>query len=396
MSDVELGWEDRAGHLLTQNLATPLAQMNRGQGCYLWDSSGKQYLDFLGGIAVNSLGHCHPAFVEAINEQAARLGHVSGFFVTRPQLDLADKLLELAGADGGAVFFSNSGTEANEAAFKLARLHGQKTGKTKVLAFDGAFHGRTMGALSLTSKTQFKSPFEPLVGGVEHVELSAEALEAAMDDDVAAIFVEPILGEAGVVELPEDFLKLARSLADRHGALLILDEIQTGAGRTGRWFAFQQAGISPDAITLAKGMGGGFPIGALVTFASCAELFYPGSHGTTFGGNPLAARVALRVLEVIEQEGVLENVAAQSARLREGLVSIDSDLIEEVRGSGLLLGIKLSRPVAAEIVREAFAQGLIINAPAPDVIRLVPPLIVGRKQIYEFLELFQRSIGGVT
>ncbi len=392
MTKVEIGWNKRSAELLLQNLALPLAQMERGQGCYLWDTSGKKYLDFLGGIAVNSLGHCHPEFVSALASQAGRLDHISNYFVSRPQLDLAEKLLDLAGAERGRVFFSNSGTEANEAAFKLARLHGKDKGKTRVLAFEGAFHGRTMGALALTAKKAYRAPFEPLAGGVEHVALSVDSLEVAMGNDVAAVFLEPILGEAGVVELPDGLLRRARELTAQHDALLILDEVQTGVGRVGDWFAFQRAGVVPDAVTLAKGMGGGFPIGALIAFEGCSDLFYPGSHGTTFGGNPLAAAVSLRVLEVIEEQGILENVAIQERRLREGIAALESPLVSEVRGAGLLLGIALKKPVAAEVAKAAFADGLIINAPAPDTIRLAPPLILGGAQVAEFLDLFKQAL----
>ncbi|WP_350257333.1 acetylornithine transaminase [Scrofimicrobium sp. R131] len=392
MTSVERGWAERSADVLIQNLSVPLAQMERGQGCYLWDNAGKQYLDFLGGIAVNSLGHCHPAVVQALTEQASRLDHISNYFVSRPQLDLAERLLDLAGATGGGVFLANSGTEANEAALKLARLHGNSQGKSRIIAFEGAFHGRTMGALALTAKAKYRDPFAPLTPGIEHLPVDEAALREAMDDQVAAIFVEPIQGEAGVVELPAGFLEAARELADRHGSLLILDEVQTGVGRTGRWFGFQHTSVVPDAITVAKGLGSGFPIGALVAFPSCSGLFYPGSHGTTFGGNPLAARVALQVLQVLEDAAVLENVQVQSERLRTGLAELGSDLIASVRGRGLLLGIQLTRPVAAEVTAAAFARGLIINAPAPDVIRLAPPLVVGRREVGEFLELFAQSL----
>ena len=392
MNSIEVGWNERSADLLLQNLALPLAQMERGQGCYLWDSSGTQYLDFLGGIAVNSLGHCHPEFVSTLNAQAQRLDHISNYFVSRPQLDLAEKLLDISGAAGGRVFFSNSGTEANEAAFKLVRLHGKGKGKTRVLAFEGAFHGRTMGALALTAKEDYRTPFEPLAGGVEHIPLSVEALEAAMGDDVAAIFLEPIQGEAGVRELPEGLLRRARELTTEHDALLVLDEVQTGIGRVGSWFAFQQEGITPDAVTLAKGMGAGFPIGALIAFKSCADLFYPGSHGTTFGGNPLAAAVSLRVLEVIEEQAIIENVSVQEQRLREGIADLGSPLVAGVRGSGLLLGVVLRKPIAVQVAKEAFSRGLIINAPSPEVIRLAPPLIVGQKQVEEFLALFGQAL----
>lgn len=397
MSSSAVRWKERAEQDLIQNLAVPQAMMVRGEGCYLWDDQGNRYLDFLGGIAVNSLGHCHPVFVEAVSQQAATLGHVSNYFITPPQLALAERLLRLAGASGnGRVFFANSGTEANEAALKMARLHGNKVGKTKILAFEEAFHGRTMGALALTSKDKYRDPFAPMLSGVEHIELSIAALEAAMDDSVAAVFLEPILGEAGVVELPEGLLVAARELTKKHGALLILDEVQTGAGRTGEWFAFQSEGIVPDAVTLAKGMGGGFPIGALIAFGSPASLFYPGSHGTTFGGNPLACHVADRVLAEIETGGILANVSARSQQIRDGIEALDSELVSEVRGQGLLLGVVLTQPVAAQIAAAAFAGGLIINAPAPNVIRLAPPLIVGEGEVTKFLEQLGQVIETIT
>lgn len=388
LSDID-SWKQRTQRDLVQNLAVPQALMARGEGCYLWDDQGKRYLDFLGGIAVNSLGHCHPVVTQALLEQSRTLDHISNYFVSEAQLELAERLLRLAGAaDGGRVFFGNSGTEAVEAAFKLARLWGNPRGKTRVLAFEGCFHGRSMGALALTSKEKYRTPFAPLVPGVEHIGLSIAALEEAMADDVAAVFLEPIQGEAGVVELPEGLLKAARELTEKHDALLILDEVQTGAGRTGEWFAFQRDGVVPDAFTLAKGVGGGFPIGALVTFAKTSDLFYPGSHGTTFGGNPLACHVANRVLGAIEDEGILGNVQKQELRLRQGIESLQSPLVDHVRGAGFLLGIVLTEPVAAEVATRAFERGLIINAPAPDVIRLVPPLVAGDAEVDEFLSVF--------
>lgn len=393
MCSASLPWKDRAQRDLIQNLAVPQAMMVRGEGCYLWDDHGKRYLDFLGGIAVNSLGHCHPVFVEAVTEQSRTLGHVSNYFITPPQLELAERLLRLANTEGGGrVFFANSGTEANEAALKLARLYGNQRGKTRVLAFEEAFHGRSFGALALTAKDQYRDPFGPMLGGVEHLELSVAALEKAMGDDVAAVFLEPILGEAGVVELPPGLLEAARELTYRHGALLILDEVQTGAGRTGEWFAYQLTGVVPDAVTLAKGMGGGFPIGALIAFGEAAGLFYPGSHGTTFGGNPLACHVADRVLRELEEKRILANVTERSEQLRAGIEVLGSPLVAGVRGAGLLLGVKLREPVAKEVTAAAFEDGLIVNAAAPDVIRLAPPLIVGDAEVEEFLERFGAAL----
>ncbi|WP_258546473.1 acetylornithine transaminase, partial [Microbacterium sp. H6] len=349
-------WQDDAARDLVLNAGERLALLVRGEGSYLWDADGRRHLDFLAGIAVTSLGHAHPAFVEAVSTQAATLAHVSNYFATPPQLALAARLKRLAGAGiDGRVFFSNSGAEANEAAFKLARLHGGSE-RPRILALENGFHGRTMGSLALTAKVSMRAPFEPMPAGVEHIPATIEALEAAMDDRVAAIIVEPIQGEAGVVELPEGYLAAARSLTLAHGALLIVDEIQTGAGRTGEWFGFSHEGITPDAITLAKGIGGGFPIGALVTFGSASALFTPGSHGSTFGGNPLATAVADAVLAEIESGGLVENAARRGPELREILLGIDSPLIDGVRGRGLLIGVALTAPVAGEVVAAAQAR----------------------------------------
>lgn len=385
-------WKQRSNDLLVKNLALPQALMVRGKGCYLWDDSGKKYLDFLGGIAVNCLGHGHPQVVEALAHQSRTLDHISNYFVSQAQLDLAERLLQLAGANNGRVFFSNSGTEANEAALKMSRLWGNPRGKHRVLAFDGAFHGRSMGALSLTSKEQYRLPFAPLPGGVEHLELSVAAAEEAFDDKVAAVFVEPIQGEAGVKELPQGLLRRLRELCDEHESLLIFDEVQTGVGRSGEWFAYQLEGVNPDAVTLAKGLGGGFPIGSLITFERAADLFYPGSHGTTFGGNPVASHVALTVLDLIDSEGILENVKERSLQIRQGVRGLGLPEVDSVRGAGLLLGVQLSAPVAVAVAQKAFESGLIINAAAPDVIRLVPPLVVTEEEVNEFLRLFRAAL----
>lgn len=388
-------WQDDAANDLVLNAGPRLAMLTRGEGSYLWDSEGRRHLDFLAGIAVTSLGHAHPVFVEAVSRQAATLAHVSNYFATPPQLALAARLKRLAGAGiDGRVFFSNSGAEANEAAFKLARLHGG-VDKPRILALENGFHGRTMGSLALTAKAAMRAPFEPMPGGVEHIPATVEALEAAIDDRVAAVIVEPIQGEAGVVELPEGFLAAARSLTLTHGALLIVDEIQTGAGRTGEWFGFSHEGITPDAITLAKGIGGGFPIGALVTYGSAGSLFTPGSHGSTFGGNPLATAVADAVLAEIERAGLVENAARRGAELREIVADIDSPLVDGIRGRGLLIGVGLSAPVAGDVVAAAQERGLIVNAANAETVRIAPALTIGDAELAEFRELFAGSLADV-
>ena len=385
-------WQDDAGRDLVKSFGARMQMFVRGEGSYLWDADGKRYLDFLAGIAVDSLGHAHPVFVDAIATQAATLAHVSNYFATPPQLALAATLKRLAGTgDEGRVYFGNSGAEANEAAFKLARLHGG-TERPRILALTDAFHGRTMGTLALTGKPYMQEPFLPMTPGVEFIDSTVEALEAAIDDRVAALFVEPVKGEAGVIPLPEGYLAAAREITERHGALLIIDEIQTGAGRTGEWFAFQHEGITPDAITVAKGIGGGFPIGALITFGAASELFYPGTHGSTFGGNALGTAVAGAVLGEIERAELVRNAAERGAQLRAAIEGIDSDLIDGCRGSGLLIGIGLTHPVSKALVAAAQEHGLVINAPNDETIRLVPALTIGDVEIDEFIELFTATL----
>ncbi len=390
-------WRNDATRDLVRNAGDRYAMLTRGEGAYLWDENDTRYLDFLAGIAVVSLGHAHPVFVEAVATQAATLAHVSNYFATPPQLALAARLKRLAGTgDAGRVYFGNSGAEANEAAFKLARLHGQagegRPGRPRILALTGAFHGRTMGTLALTGKTAMRQPFEPMVPGVEFIDSTVEALEQAMDDRVAALFVEPIKGEAGVLELPEGYLQAAREITRRHGALLIIDEIQTGAARTGAWFAFQHAGITPDAITVAKGIGNGFPIGALITFGAASELFYPGTHGSTFGGNALATAVAGAVLEEIERADLVTAAATRGAQVREAVAAIGSDLVEGCRGMGLLIGVALRHPVAGAVVAAAQQHGLIVNAANDSTIRIAPPLTIGDVEIDEFQDKFGRAL----
>lgn len=386
-------WQSRFDRSVMRSIGMPLAKLERGEGARVWDDEGREYLDFLAGIAVNSLGHAHPVFVDAVSRQAAKLAHVSNYFTTEPALELAERLTRLAGAtDGGRAWFGNSGAEANEAAFKLARLNNSGGARTRVIGLVDAFHGRTMGSLALTGKAHMRQAFEPLPGGVEHIPASIAALEEAVDDAVAAVIVEPIQGEAGVVELPAGFLEAAREITRAHGALLIVDEIQTGAGRTGAWFGFQHAGITPDAITVAKGIGGGFPIGGLITFGRASELYQKGQHGSTFGGNPLATAVANAVLGEIERAGLVENAARRGAELRERILGLGAPQIAGVRGRGLLLGIALTEPEATRLAHAALEAGLIVNAANDATIRLAPPLTIGDAELDEFERRFRRAL----
>lgn len=390
-------WQQRFDRRIMRSMGMPLAKLERGEGARVWDDAGREYLDFLAGIAVNSLGHAHPVFVEAVSRQAATLAHVSNYFMTEPALELAERITRLAGAeDGGRAWFGNSGAEANEAAFKLARLNNSGGARTRVLALVDAFHGRTMGSLALTGKPHMRQAFEPLPGGVEHIPSTIEALEANLDDAVAALFIEPIKGEAGVIDLPDGYLEAARDLTHRHGVLLIIDEVQTGAGRTGRWFAFQHAGITPDAIAVAKGIGGGFPIGGLVTFGHASDLYSKGQHGSTFGGNPLATAVANAVLGEIERAGLVENAALRGEQLRERVLGLDSPLVAGVRGRGLLLGVALTEPVAQAVSDAALDAGLIVNAANDSTIRMAPPLIIGDAELDVFEERFGRALAAVA
>lgn len=387
------GWLERYRAHMMGTMTNPLALLVRGEGCYVWDADGKRYVDFLAGIAVNALGHGHPALVKAVSQQIATLAHVSNYFATPAQIDLAEKLLRVSGAGAeGRVFLCNSGTEAIEAGIKLARRNRAGGDRPRILSLKQSFHGRTMGALSLTGQSAIQEPFAPLLPGVEHIDSTIEALEQAIGPDVAALFLEPIKGEAGIVELPDGYLKRARELTTRHGVLLILDEIQTGIARTGQWFAFQHFGIIPDAIALAKGVAGGVPIGALVTFGEASRLLESGHHGSTFGGNPLAAAAGNAVLTEIEEARLLENVVHRGEQLRTILGELNHPLIDEVRGRGLLIGVGLSSPVAKKLAAEALERGLIINAPNDYSIRIAPPLIVGDKEITEFTRIFTEAL----
>ena len=359
----------------------PKLTLARGEGAHVWDTDGKRYVDFLGGIAVNALGHGHPALVEAVTTQLQTLGHVSNFFATAPQIELAEKLLSLLDAGEGRVFFTNSGAEANEAAFKLTR----RTGRTHLVAAEGGFHGRTLGALALTSKAAYREPFEPLPGEVTFVPYGDEqALAEAVTDRTAAVLLEPIQGEAGVEIPPEGYLAAARRIADEHGALLWLDEVQTGMGRTGRWFAHHGTGVRPDVVTVAKGLAGGFPIGACIALGAAGELIQPGQHGTTFGGNPVACAAALAVIGVIEDEELLDHVTVLGQKLRDGLAA--DPRVTEVRGEGLLIGLDLAEDKAADVFAAALEAGFIVNNPTPRRVRLAPPLVLGEDDAAALLE----------
>ncbi|SDP07216.1 acetylornithine aminotransferase apoenzyme [Pedococcus dokdonensis] len=373
----------------------PPLVLAHGSGCHVWDVDGKRYLDLVGGLAVNALGHGHPALVSAISKQAGEAIHVSNLFTSEGQIALAERLVTLAGApEGSAVFFANSGAEAIEAAIKLSR----RTGRSGIVAAEGAFHGRTTGALALTHKPAYREPFEPLIPGVTHVAYGdEEALRAAVTDATAAVVLEPVQGEAGVLSPGPAYLRLARELTTAHGALLVLDEIQTGIGRTGTWFAFQQAGVVPDAITVAKGLGGGVPIGALVAFGpEVAGLLTAGQHGSTFGGNPLAAAAGLAVLQAIEDEGLVQHAATAGRHLVDAVTALHHPLVREVRGAGLLRAIVLTEPVAAQVAASAREAGFIVNPVAPDALRLAPPLVVTTEQLDEFVAALPALLDAAT
>lgn len=386
---------DRSQEVLLGVFGRPRLTLVRGEGCYVYDADGGRHLDLLGGIAVNSLGHGHPALVEAISRAARELVHVSNFFVTPDQVRLGERLLELSDAPSGSrVFLCNSGTEAIEAVVKLSR----RTGRTRIVAAEGAFHGRTTGALALTHKEVYRAPFEPLIGDVTFVPYNdVEALRAAVDETVAAVVLEPIQGEAGVIPASTDYLRAAREVTTAAGALLVLDEIQSGVGRSGLWFAHQAHGVRPDVMTLAKGLAGGVPIGAVVTFGDeVSGLLGAGQHGTTFGGNPLACAAALAVLDTIERDGLLEQVKATGEHLVEAVEGLGHPLVREVRGAGLLRAIALTRDVSAQVTADLEARGPIVNPVRPDTIRLAPPLVLTTDEVDEFVADLSVVLDGIV
>ena len=373
--------QQRWSAVMMNNYGTPTLSLASGDGAMVTDTDGKSYLDLLGGIAVNVLGHRHPAVTEAVTRQLDTLGHTSNFYATEPGIALAEALVGHLGADA-RVFFCNSGTEANEVAFKITRL----TGRTKVVAAQNAFHGRTMGSLALTGQPAKQAPFEPLPGHVVHVPYGdTAALSEAVDDQTAAVFLEPIMGEGGVVVPPAGYLVAARDITSRHGALLVVDEVQTGMGRTGAFFAHQHDGIVPDIVTLAKGLGGGLPIGACLAVGATGDLLTPGLHGSTFGGNPVCAAAALAVLGVLADEDLIGRADVLGKTLHHGIESVDHPLVDHVRGRGLLCGIVLGAPAAKQAEAAAREAGFLVNAAAPDVVRLAPPLTITEAQIDAFL-----------
>lgn len=384
-------WVERYRGAVMNTFGPPSLVLARGQGAHVWDVDGREYVDLLGGIAVNVLGHAHPALVSAVADQFATLGHISNFFTSTPQVELAERLVALLGADDRTrVFFTNSGTEANEAALKATR----RTGRTHLVAAEGSFHGRTMGALALTAKESYRAPFEPLPGEVTFVPYGdTSALAAAVTERTAAVLLEPIQGEAGVIVPPADYLQAARELTSARGALLWLDEVQTGMGRTGTWFAHQRAGVQPDLVTLAKGLGGGFPIGACLALGAAADLLGPGHHGSTFGGNPVACAAGLAVIATIEAEGLLAWASVLGDRLRAGLAR--DPRVLEVRGQGLLIGLDLHEPAGPQVVATAREHGYLLNSPAPQRIRLAPPLVLTDDDASSFLAAWPRILDEV-
>ena len=374
---------ERFAAVMMPNYGTPPLALARGAGCRVWDADGNQYLDLIAGIAVSALGHAHPAIVNAVSSQVARLAHSSNLFVHEPGVALAERLLAVARADG-RVFFCNSGAEANEAAIKLVRRR-QGAGKPVVAAI-GSFHGRTMGSLAITGKDSIREPFGPFGMNVRWIPYGdITALPGAVDSDVAAVFLEPTLGEGGVVPPPDGYLRAVREACDEAGALLVLDEIQSGIGRTGEWFAHQKEGIVPDVLTLAKGLGGGLPIGACVGFGDCGSALGKGDHGSTFGGNPIACAAALAVLDTIDSENILASVKAVGDTLASGIAAIEHPLLKGVRGSGLWLAAVLTAEAAPAVNAAAQARGFLVNAVQPDAVRLAPPLILTRAEAEEFV-----------
>ena len=381
---------NRWSNSVQNNYGSPSIALVKGKGLVVTDADGKQYLDFLGGIATNILGHAHPAIVKAVSKQVSILSHVSNFYVHPNAVELAEKLASMAGDKSAKVFFCQSGAEANEAALKLSR----RTGKVRVVAAQGAFHGRTMGALSLTGQPSKREPFLPLVKGVKHVPYGdIEAMRKAVNKKTAMVIIEPIMGEAGVIVPPADYLQELRALCDAKGALLVIDAVQTGMGRTGDWFGYEYSGITPDVITLAKGLGGGLPLGAMIALGKAADLFQPGDHGSTFGGNPVTTAAGLAAIKFIESQKLLKKVEKQGAYLMQELALIPG--VSEVRGAGLLLGIELENLKSSDVAGALQKSGVLVNAANPTTIRLAPALIVTDVQIKKFISIFKKVMSDV-
>jgi acetylornithine aminotransferase len=372
---------------LQDNYGTPTLELISGKGSLVKASDGATYLDFLAGIATNVLGHAHPAIAKAVTKQVSTLGHVSNFYAHPNVLELAEILQKMTGDKSARTFFCNSGAEANEAALKLSR----KTGKVRIVATKEAFHGRTMGALSLTGQPSKRNPFKPLIKGIKHVPFGdSGAMKRAINKRTAMVIVEPIMGEAGVIVPPVDYLKNLRQFCDDNGALLVFDCVQTGMGRTGDWFGYEYSGIKPDVITLAKGLGGGLPLGAMIALGKASQLFEAGDHGSTFGGNPIATAAALAVIRSIEKEKIFKNVNVISEYLLAEIALIEG--VQEVRGAGLLIGATLDQPVAKKVVKKAQELGLLINAPGDSIIRIAPALNISMKQAEKFVAIFTQAV----
>ena len=381
---------NRWSNSVQNNYGSPSIALVKGKGLVVTDADGKQYLDFLGGIATNILGHAHPAIVKAVSKQVSILSHVSNFYVHPNAVELAEKLASMTGDKSAKVFFCQSGAEANEAALKLSR----RTGKVRAVAAQGAFHGRTMGALSLTGQPSKREPFLPLVKGVKHVPYGdIEAMRKAVTKKTAMVIIEPIMGEAGVIVPPADYLQELRALCDAKGALLVIDAVQTGMGRTGDWFGYEYSGITPDVITLAKGLGGGLPLGAMIALGKAADLFQPGDHGSTFGGNPVTTAAGLAAIKFIESQKLLKKVEKQGAYLMQELALIPG--VSEVRGAGLLLGIELENLKSSDVASALQKSGVLVNAANPTTIRLAPALIVTDVQIKKFISIFKKVMSDV-
>ena len=376
---------NRWSSVVQNNYGTPAIALVKGKGIVVTDADGKQYLDFLGGIATSILGHAHPSIVKAVSKQVATLSHVSNFYAHPNAVELAEKLVSMTGDKSARVFFCQSGAEANEAAFKLSR----RTGRVRAVAAQGAFHGRTMGALSLTGQPSKREPFLPLIKGVKHVPFGdIESMRRAVTKKTAMVIIEPMMGEAGVIVPPADYLQQIRQLCDEKGALLVIDAVQTGIGRTGDWFGYEYAGITPDVITLAKGLGGGLPLGAMIALGKAAELFQPGDHGSTFGGNPVTTAAGLAAIKFIETQKLLKKVQQKGSYLIQELALIPG--VKEVRGAGLLIGIELESLNSSDVANSLRAAGVLVNAANPTTIRIAPALIVTDAQIKKFIAIFKK------
>ena len=378
---------NRWSNSLQNNYGAPSITLVKGKGILVTDADGKNYMDFLGGIATNILGHAHPAIVKAVTKQVSLLSHVSNFYAHPNAIALAEKLTKMTGDKNAKVFFCQSGAEANEAALKLSR----RTGKVRIVAAQGAFHGRTMGALSLTGQPSKREPFLPLIKGVKHVPFGdIDAMRKAVSKKTAMVIIEPIMGEAGVIVPPQDYLQQLRQICDTNGALLVIDAVQTGMGRTGDWFGYEYSGIKPDVITLAKGLGGGLPLGAMIALGKAADLFQPGDHGSTFGGNPVTTAAGLAAVEFIESKKILGKVEKQGAHLIRELALIPG--VKEVRGAGLLLGIELESLKASDVADAMRKAGVLVNAANATTIRIAPALIVSDAQITKFIAIFRKVV----